>query len=167
MTHQAQFSTRPARTVNVLPTVTLILGVCLCLACDDRRQILRDIAALKRILELQAAEADFYARHARFGVLREIVAVDGKLADLSRARGILGGYHFEITVYATPTARYVLEARPLVWERDGYRSFYADQTGLVRATYRNEPATAESPTLAGSRGPEGDLIDRSPRARER
>jgi hypothetical protein len=61
--------------------------------------------------------------------------------------GIVGGDRFEITLYPSSETRYVIQARPLRYGPDGYRSFWADQTGAVGQTFRDEPATAVSESV--------------------
>jgi len=57
-------------------------------------------------------------------------------------------------VYSTPgsqnndgsAARYTIVARPLVW-REGVRSFFADQTSVIRETKEDRAATANDPPI--------------------
>ncbi|HEV2388724.1 MAG TPA: hypothetical protein VGS20_15885 [Candidatus Acidoferrales bacterium] len=59
------------------------------------------------------------------------------------------GYHL---VYRAGTAgsdgnihTYILLARPTYY---GYRNFYTDQTGVIRSTRQNRPATAQDPPIS-------------------
>ena len=42
---------------------------------------------------------------------------------------------------------YTLTARPLVYYRTGTRSFFTDETGVIRMTAEDRAATADDPPL--------------------
>ncbi|MBI1750690.1 MAG: hypothetical protein HYR59_08485 [Acidobacteria bacterium] len=58
------------------------------------------------------------------------------------------GYQLEYTVRPADASgayrQYTLLARPRNW---GYRNFYLDETGVLRATRENRPASAQDPPL--------------------
>jgi type IV pilus assembly protein PilA len=60
------------------------------------------------------------------------------------ASGSAGGYNFTIT--QTPTG-YAISAVPKTFNSTGRRTFYSDQTGIVRENWSQEPATPQSPEL--------------------
>ncbi len=60
------------------------------------------------------------------------------------ASGTSGGYSYTVT--QTPSG-YAVVAMPKVYNSTGRRSFYTDQTGVVRESATQEPATANSPEL--------------------
>ncbi len=60
------------------------------------------------------------------------------------ASGTSGGYNYTVT--QTPSG-YAVVAVPKVYNSTGRRSFYTDQTGVVRESASQEPATANSPEL--------------------
>ncbi|MBZ5585281.1 MAG: hypothetical protein LAQ30_24365 [Acidobacteriia bacterium] len=109
-----------------------------------RVELCKDPAGLKHVIELQAAETEYCAHSGRFGLLRELGPVGAKLIDARLSSGILGGYRFDITIDSSSGSGSVLGACPLKYAQDGYRSFYADQTGPVHQTRQNEVATAKS-----------------------
>jgi hypothetical protein len=57
------------------------------------------------------------------------------------ASGIKGGY--KITITGTPVG-YTVLAIPVAYNNTGRRSFFSDQTLVIREHYGPEPATAES-----------------------
>ncbi len=57
------------------------------------------------------------------------------------AEGTASGYNF--TIAATPSGYSVL-AVPKAFNNTGRRSFYSDQTGIIRESSTQEPATANS-----------------------
>ncbi len=63
------------------------------------------------------------------------------------AGGEASGYVF--TVAGTPTG-YTVSAVPKVFGTDGRRTFFMDQSGIVRQNWGQEPATITSPEAGGS-----------------
>jgi len=116
--------------------------------CGDRFAEARtEVVALKHIIQLQTAETGFYPRTGRFGRLDELgVKGTRQQAGPVSSEGV-GGYRFEITAHFGPDPRYAIRARPVTYGRGGYRSFYADQTGSIYQTWRDEPATSESESV--------------------
>ncbi len=73
------------------------------------------------------------------------------LIDPVLASGRKSGYVFTYTPGA-PDAKgvittYSVTARPQEFEKSGRRSFYADETGVIRFTAENRPPTAQDPPL--------------------
>lgn len=60
------------------------------------------------------------------------------------ASGSTGGYNYTIT--QTPTG-YAVSAVPQVFGSTGRRTFYSDQTGVIRENWGREPATTNSPEV--------------------
>jgi type IV pilus assembly protein PilA len=60
------------------------------------------------------------------------------------ASGSTGGYNYTVT--QTPTG-YAALAVPQVFNNTGRRSYYSDQTGVIRESTTQEPATAHSPEV--------------------
>jgi prepilin-type N-terminal cleavage/methylation domain-containing protein len=60
------------------------------------------------------------------------------------AQGVKGGFKF--VVEQTPTG-YRVTATPVNYNGDGRRSFYSDQTMVLRQNWGPDPATAASPQL--------------------
>ncbi len=76
--------------------------------------------------------------------LQEAGLLDGLLGP-----GTALGYTFYIS---GSNSSFSIHARPLAFGSSGTRSFFSDQTGVIRYTTDNNPATATSPPL----GQEGD-----------
>ncbi|HEY1341901.1 MAG TPA: hypothetical protein VGF59_30525 [Bryobacteraceae bacterium] len=60
------------------------------------------------------------------------------------ARGLNQGYAFSLTVTATG---YVIRANPVAYGETGNRTFYSDETMVIRENYGPEPAIATSPPI--------------------
>ncbi len=113
----------------------------------------RETAALGAIRTIHTAETQYNSQFGRFAVsLTELgppasgqegpSAANLISADL--ASGIKGGYKYVLEL--TPTGYRIL-ATPVVYNRDGRRSFYSDQTMGLRENWGPDPATANSPEL--------------------
>jgi hypothetical protein len=133
----------PDRRVLTLAFIGLASG-----GCGDRiTDSSTEIIALTHVIELQSAESEYYTRTGRFGQLRELAIAETQQRAGPLSNEVVGGYRFEITVRFAPDSRYAIQARPVTYGRDGYRSFYADHLGSVHQTWRNEPATADSESV--------------------
>lgn len=66
------------------------------------------------------------------------------LIPASLASGTASGYNFTIT--ASPTG-YALTAVPKAFGSTGRRTFYSDQTAIVRENWGQDPASANSPEI--------------------
>lgn len=62
--------------------------------------------------------------------------------------GIVEGYTFSIS---GTRSGFSVHARPLVFGSTGYRSFYSDQTGVIRYTEADEMATSSNPPVYQNR----------------
>jgi type IV pilus assembly protein PilA len=113
----------------------------------------RETAALGAIRTIHTAETQYSSQFGRFATsLAELgppasgqegpSAANLIPADL--ASGIKGGYKFVLEL--TPTG-YSVIATPVVYNRDGRRSFYSDQTMGLRENWGPDPATANSPEI--------------------
>jgi hypothetical protein len=56
-------------------------------------------------------------------------------------------FHYWLIGDAEGTERYVLTAQPDEFGRTGTRSFYTDESGVIRYTNENRPATQDDPPL--------------------
>jgi hypothetical protein len=66
------------------------------------------------------------------------------LIPLELAQGVKGGYRF--TVAVTPTG-YTINADPTAFGNSGRRTFFSDQTQVIRENWGQEPASASSQEL--------------------
>ncbi len=76
--------------------------------------------------------------------LQEAGLIDGVLGP-----GTALGYTFFVS---GSSSTFTVHARPLVFGSTGTRSFYSDQTGVIRYTTDNTPATSTSPPLSQEGG---------------
>jgi type IV pilus assembly protein PilA len=115
-----------------------------------------ETAALGEIRALHQAETQYYSQFGKYaGSLSQLgppasgAAGEGA-ADIipgDLAAGKMGGYVF--TVAATPIG-YAIAAVPEAFGGSGGRTFYSDQTLVIRNNWSQEPANVNSPEIGSS-----------------
>jgi hypothetical protein len=113
----------------------------------------REIAAIQAIKAVNTAEVQYRERFGRYAASLTELGPPASGAPNASAAELIGndlansekaGYKF--TVAAVPGG-YVINAVPASYGISGSRSFYSDQTMVVRENYGPEPATAQSKEL--------------------
>jgi type IV pilus assembly protein PilA len=114
---------------------------------------MRETAAMKAVQTIHTVQVQYQSQFGRFASsLAELGppqsgAPGPGAADLignDLANGVKQGYKFSLN--AVPGG-YQINATPEVYNSSGSRSFYSDQTMVVRENYGPEPATAASPEV--------------------
>jgi len=112
-----------------------------------------ETAAIQAIKTIHAVETQYYSQFGRYAVsLTELGPPSGgtpgpQAADMisgDLASGIKGGFKFTVTGTATG---YTVTAVPVAYNNTGRRSFYSDQTMLIRNHWGPETASPESPEI--------------------
>jgi prepilin-type N-terminal cleavage/methylation domain-containing protein len=101
-----------------------------------RRQ---ETATIQAIRALQSAQARFYSQNHRFAASLCELETQGIPAEL--ASGIRFCYRFRLD--QTPSG-YAIHAEPLKYAVGGKRTFYSDETMVLRQHEGPEPANADS-----------------------
>jgi len=113
----------------------------------------RETAAINEIRHVHEAQIMYQGDFRRFATsLAELGPPTGGQAGPSGAglisgdlaQGVKSGYRYELK--GGPGV-YTITAMPLVYNSDGRRSFYSDQTMIIRDNWGPEPATASSPEV--------------------
>jgi hypothetical protein len=113
----------------------------------------REEAALYAIRTIHATQVQYYSQYGRYAAsLKELgppaSGVTGPAAsgliDGELASGTKDGYKYTMTVTASG---YAIHADPEEYGKSGSRTFYSDQTMVIRQNHGPEPATADSPEL--------------------
>jgi type IV pilus assembly protein PilA len=111
---------------------------------------MRETAAVKAIQTIHQVEVQYQSQYGRYAVsLAELGppasgAASPSAADLignDLSNGEKQGYKFTLT--GTPGG-YVINANPVNYGSSGSKTFYSDQTMVIRENYGPEPATANS-----------------------
>jgi hypothetical protein len=109
------------------------------------------ISALRSINSAQSTYFATYGQNATFGTMFELVNIG--LVDGYLVTGRKCGYDFTLTTYLPTTtppmpARYTVTARPVSYQISGVRSFFTDQTGILRGADKGgENATVADPPI--------------------
>ena len=123
-------------------------------AYNKAQMLAREMAASKAVQTIQTAEVMYQSEYGHYAqALRELgppdsgpsTAAAAGLVSSALARGTVGGYKF--TLSATSDT-FAIAASPVAYGASGVKSFYMDQTGVLRANDGPEPATSESPEFA-------------------
>ena len=119
-----------------------ILALSACGASSSRLNAL-ELTAILDLRSIEAAQLQYSAQNGRFAVnLSELRAADFIPASL--ASGEKDGFKFTMT--ATPNG-FTINASPKKYGETGRRSFYSDETTVIRQNWANAPASASSPEL--------------------
>jgi type IV pilus assembly protein PilA len=134
----------------IVIAIILILATIALPKLSRARMYALETAAIGHIRTIHTAETQYFSQFGRYAqTLTELgpptsgnagpAAADLIPADL--ASGEKGGYKFVLT--ATPLG-YNLNANPSVINSTGSRTFFSDQTMVIRENYGQEPATEKS-----------------------
>ena len=141
--------------IELLIVIAIILVIVTIAVPQYNKQMMsaHETAAIQAIQTIHAVETQYYSQFGRYAVsLAELGppasgAAGPAAADLiskDLAEGKKSGYLF--TVAATATG-YAISAVPEAFNSSGRRTFYSDQTLVVRNNWSQEPANAGSAEL--------------------
>jgi len=117
------------------------------------RMYSQETAAIAAIRTLHTAQVQFYSQYNRYAAsLAELGppasgAANPSAADLignDLSGGEKSGYKFTL---ASTQGGYVINANPVAYNSSGSRTFYSDQSMVIRENYGPEPATLTSKEL--------------------
>ncbi len=141
--------------IELLIVISIILIIAMIAApkLGKTRMYSQEMAAIQHIKTLHTAQAQYYSQFGRYATsLAELgppasgnagpSAADLIPGDL--ASGEKGGYKFNLQ--ATPTG-YAINAEPTQFNTSGSRTFFSDQSLVIRQNYGPEPATVASPEI--------------------
>jgi type IV pilus assembly protein PilA len=128
---------------------------------NKARMYAQETAALKAIQTINTCQVQYNSQFGRYAVsLTELGPPTSGTANASSADLISGdmatgekqGYRFTLT--GTPST-YAITAVPIAFGSTGSRTFYSDQTLVVRENYGQEPATANSREVGSAAAKQG------------
>jgi prepilin-type N-terminal cleavage/methylation domain-containing protein len=134
----------------IVIAIILIIAAIAVPKLDKARMHTQEMAAIAQIRTIHTAQTQYYSQFGRYAkALDELgppasgqsgpAAADLIPGDLSK--GEKSGYRF--TVQTSPTG-YNVNANPVAYNNTGRRSFFSDQTMVVRENWGQEPATVNS-----------------------
>jgi type IV pilus assembly protein PilA len=141
--------------IELLIVIAIILILAMIAVPKVNKQLMsaRETAAIQEIKTLHQAETQYYST---FGKFADTLAALGPpasgaagpaAADLipkGLADGKIGGYLFTV---ANSQTGYSINANPETYGTSGGRTFFSDQTLVIRNNYGQEPASVNSPEL--------------------
>lgn len=138
----------------VIAIILIILSIALPQMSKSRMHA-QEMAAIEEMGTINKAEIQYYSQFNQYatsltqlGPPATAGAAEGPAAagliPGSLASGAAGGYNFTVT--QTPQG-YGVSAVPKSFGSTGRRTFYTDQTGIVRQNWTSEPATDKSDEL--------------------
>jgi prepilin-type N-terminal cleavage/methylation domain-containing protein len=134
----------------IVVAIILIIAAIAVPRLDKAREHAQEMAAIEQIKTIQAGQAMFYSQFGRFATKLEELgppasgAPGPAAADLipgDLAKGMKTGYQFLLV--GGPNG-YTINANPQTFGSTGRRTFFSDQTHVVRQNWTAEPATANS-----------------------
>jgi type IV pilus assembly protein PilA len=137
----------------VIAIILIILSIALP-QMSKSRMYGQEVKAVAEIGTIQKAEVQYYSEFNKYGTLAQLGppssagAQEGPdaagLIPAGLASGSSGGYNFTVTVTA---GGFQATAVPKVFGSTGKRSFYSDETGVIRENRTQDAATANSPAI--------------------
>ena len=113
----------------------------------------KETSAIGAIRTIHTVQVQYYSQYGKYATsLTELgpptSGADGpgaaNLIDGTLASGEKGGYKFTLSANA---GGYVINAVPVAFGVSGSRTFYSDQTMVLRQNFGQEPATINSPEM--------------------
>jgi type IV pilus assembly protein PilA len=139
----------------VIAIILIILSIALPQMSKSRMHA-QEMAAIAEIGTIQKAQVQYYSQFGQYATTLSQLgpptssgAAEGPqaagLIPASLANGSGSGFNFTIT--QIPTG-YALTAVPKAFGSTGRRTFYSDQTGIIRENWGQDPATQQSAELS-------------------
>jgi hypothetical protein len=132
----------------------LLLGVFLAGEPASASALAQEIGAIQQVRTLLSAQTMYYSQFGRYATKLEELgppakgsSPSGAAADLipaDLAGGVRNGYRFTLAGSATA---FTIHADPLKYPETGRRSFFSDESLVIRQNRGAAPATAASPEV--------------------
>ena len=136
----------------VIAIILIILAVAMP-KLSRARMYAQEMSALQALKTIHTGQTQYYSQYSKYAETLAALgpptsgAVGPASADLipeDLSQGEKQGYKFTLT--ATPGG-YVVNAGPVAFGTSGSRTFFTDQSMVIRQNFGQEPATATSPIL--------------------
>jgi len=147
--------------IELLIVIAIILILAMIAVPKVNQQLMsaRETAAIQEIKTIHQAETQYYSTFGKYAAsLNELGppasgAAGPAAADLipkGLAEGKAGGYIYTVSGSATG---YSVNANPENYGNSGRRTFFSDQTLVIRNNWSQEPANVNSPELGAASTP--------------
>jgi type IV pilus assembly protein PilA len=138
----------------IVIAIILIIAAIAVPKLNRTRMQAQEMAAVRHVVAIHQAQTQYYSTYGKFAAsLAELGPASGggapgpAAADLlpeDLAKGEKQGYRYTVT--ASPTG-YSVNANPVAFNSTGTRTFFSDQTLVIRQNYGEEPAGPTSPEI--------------------
>ncbi len=158
--HERRKNRRGFSLIELLIVIAIIL-IIITMAVPQYNKVqmyTRETAAIKAIQTVRDMQVQYQSQYGRFAKsLAELGPPTGGGAPSPASAGLIGsdlasgvkqGYRY---VVSEKPGGYVVTATPETYGTSGSRSFYSDETMVIRENYGAEPATASSPEMGQSK----------------
>jgi prepilin-type N-terminal cleavage/methylation domain-containing protein len=134
----------------IVVAIILIIAAIAVPKLDKARMYSQEMAGIRQISTVHTAQTQFYSQYGKYATTMTELGPPAsgqpgpQAADLipgDFALGIKSGYQF--ILQGGPNG-YTLNVNPVVYNSTGRRSFFSDQTLVIRENWGPEPATATS-----------------------
>ena len=148
--NRRQFGFSLIELLIVIAIILIILAVAMP-KLSKSRMFAQEMAALQAIKTIHTAETQYYSQFGKYATtLAELgpptTGASGPQASVlipeDLAQGEKQGYKFTLTPVP---GGYVINASPVAFGTSGSRTFYSDQSMVIRQNFGQEAATANSP----------------------
>ncbi|MCW5983213.1 MAG: prepilin-type N-terminal cleavage/methylation domain-containing protein [Bryobacteraceae bacterium] len=137
----------------IVIAIILIIAAIAVPKLDKARMHTQEMAAIRQVTTIHTAQTQYFSQFGRYAkTLEELgppasgqagpTAADLIPGDLSR--GDKSGYRF--IVQPSPTG-YTVNANPVAYNSTGRRTFFSDQSLVIRENWGQEPADVNSPEI--------------------
>ena len=137
----------------IVIAIILIIAAIALPKLNKARMYSQEMAAIQTIRTVHTAQAQYMSQFGKFATtLVELgpppsgqanaTAAAADLIPGDLAQGEKSGYKFILT--SAPNGGYSINANPMAFNTTGSRTFYSDQSLVVRENYGQEPATVNS-----------------------
>lgn len=137
----------------IVISIILIIAAIAVPKMSKQLQLAREQAAIRQITTIHQAETQYYSQYGQYASTLAQLGPPASGADGPAAANIIpknladgknSGYIFSVA--GSPTG-YSVTAVPEAFGNSGSRTFFSDQTLVIRQNFTAEPATAASPEL--------------------
>ncbi|HWQ56072.1 MAG TPA: prepilin-type N-terminal cleavage/methylation domain-containing protein [Bryobacteraceae bacterium] len=138
----------------IVIAIILIIATIALPKLNRARMYAMETAAISHIRTIHTAQTQYFSQFGKYApTLIElgpptsggVSAAASDLIPADLASGEKGGYKF--VMGGGPEGGYTINATPTVYNSTGSRTFYSDQTLVIRENYGQEPATDKSKEL--------------------
>ena len=143
--------------IMIVVTIILVIATIAIPRIDAERTMANELAAVRMTQTIHTAQAQYYAQFGRYapsltalgppsnGASNDSAAA---LLPASLASGKHSGYLFAV---AGGGNGYSISAVPVEYPKSGRRTFFSDETGVLRQHWGAEPADAQSSEVQSGR----------------